>query len=83
MYNNVMSLKYIPFYHTGANILCFEFDPLPPKNINGRHFVGVTFSKLIPIFLLLLPLFHVHPKFQVSAVARSAQYRTKQKLYNF
>ena len=63
------------FYHTKANILSFEIDP--PKNLHGRHFVSLTFSNLQPnFFYLFVPLFHMHTKFQVHAISRSAQNRT-------
>ena len=50
IYNYVISFVYTPFYNTGANILSFEIDPPPKKDLHGRHFVGLTFSNFTKFF---------------------------------
>ena len=55
LYNYIISFIYTPVRHTGANILRFEIDP--PKKLHGRHFVGLTFSNLPPIFFVY-PFYH-------------------------
>ena len=67
------SFIYTPFYHTGANILSFEIDP--PKNLHGRHFVGITFSNLPPFFFTFSTTISYATKFQVLAISRRAQNR--------
>ena len=68
------SFIYTPFYHTGTNILSFEIDPPPQKDLHGCHFVYLTFSNLTNLFVLsFLTLIHMYTKFQVPAISRSAQ----------